>query len=329
MTAILENINPYSKFGLRRRATYDEIANLIGENEKLTGQLPDRTATMFKASPEGSFFDGMDSLEVLKEQQNRIHKRQLQELLLRQNLGSGTYHIERLRQQNQQMQPPEPETQSDTNIGEATMQSQLQERARQAVERQQRTAEAHQGVLDRASTPSVVRRIFENLSTPELRQPIPRQVTQPEGLSSGSEELLSEELMTAREKPSFEDKKQETIYFSLRVENPDADDTELDSASKVLNKYRDKTSGAIVQNIGQMTEIYDTLRDNGFIVQGSYNKMMNLIDKLNKTRGAEAKSEIRKQMRQHYTDTVYNVFIADIARRKGAMTKARARPSGM
>ena len=85
MTAILENINPYSKFGLRRRATYDEIANLIGENEKLTGELPNRDATFFKASPEGSFFDGMDSLEVLKEQQNRIHKRQLQELLLRQN----------------------------------------------------------------------------------------------------------------------------------------------------------------------------------------------------------------------------------------------------
>ena len=127
MTAVLENINAYSKFGLRRRPTYDEIANLIGENEQITGQLPNRDATFFKASPEGSFFDGMDSLEVLKEQQSRIHKRQLQELLLKQNVGSGTYHVERLRQQTQQMQPPEAETQSDTNIGQATMALELQE----------------------------------------------------------------------------------------------------------------------------------------------------------------------------------------------------------
>ena len=54
-TAILENINPYSKFGLKRKPTYEEIIGLIDENEKLTGKLPDRRATQYKASPEGSF----------------------------------------------------------------------------------------------------------------------------------------------------------------------------------------------------------------------------------------------------------------------------------
>ena len=44
-TAVLENINPYSKYGLKRRPTYEEIIGLIGENETLTGTLPDRTAT--------------------------------------------------------------------------------------------------------------------------------------------------------------------------------------------------------------------------------------------------------------------------------------------
>ena len=53
MTAVLENVNPYSKYGLKRRPTYDEIIGLIDDNEKLTGQLPDREATKFKASPEG------------------------------------------------------------------------------------------------------------------------------------------------------------------------------------------------------------------------------------------------------------------------------------
>ena len=76
-TATLEIINPYSKYGLKRRPTYNEIANLISENDTITGKLPDRTATFFKASPEGSFFDGLDHLEVLKEQQNRIQERQM------------------------------------------------------------------------------------------------------------------------------------------------------------------------------------------------------------------------------------------------------------
>ena len=39
-TATLELINPYSKLGLKRRPTYNEIINLIDENETITGQLP-------------------------------------------------------------------------------------------------------------------------------------------------------------------------------------------------------------------------------------------------------------------------------------------------
>ena len=35
-TASLELINSYAKFGLKRRPTYEEIANLIGENDLIT-----------------------------------------------------------------------------------------------------------------------------------------------------------------------------------------------------------------------------------------------------------------------------------------------------
>ena len=99
-TATLENVNKFDYLGLRRRPTYNEIIGLIKENETLTGELPNRDATFFKASNEGSFFDGMDSLEVLKEQQQRILQRQLQDLLLRQNVrqNGGTFHLERHRQ---------------------------------------------------------------------------------------------------------------------------------------------------------------------------------------------------------------------------------------
>ena len=86
MTAVLENVNKFSYLGLRRRPTYNEVIGLIKENEALANPLPNRDATFFKASNEGSFFDGLDHLEVLKEQQQRILQRQVQDLLLRQNV---------------------------------------------------------------------------------------------------------------------------------------------------------------------------------------------------------------------------------------------------
>ena len=82
-TQSLELINPYAKFGLKRRPTYEEIANLIGENDLITGKLPNRDATFFKASPQGSFFDGSDRLELLKDQQMRILDRQMREIMMR------------------------------------------------------------------------------------------------------------------------------------------------------------------------------------------------------------------------------------------------------
>ena len=88
-TAKLENINAFSHLGLKRRPTYDEVINLIDENETITGNLPDRTATFYKASPEGSFFDGTDAMELLKEQQNRIFQRQMQDLWWK---GQGNRH---------------------------------------------------------------------------------------------------------------------------------------------------------------------------------------------------------------------------------------------
>ena len=66
MTAVLENVDKFSYLGLRRRPTYNEVIGLIKENEVLANPLPNRDATFFKASNEGSFFDGLDHLEVLK-----------------------------------------------------------------------------------------------------------------------------------------------------------------------------------------------------------------------------------------------------------------------
>ena len=157
-TATLELINPFAKYGLKRRPAYDEIIGLIGESDTLTGQLPHRTATQFKASQEGSFFDGLDHLEILKEDQNRIQERQLRELMLR-NLGGGTYHLERFRQQRGENTPPQPETLNDDGMVDAQMITELQQRATASVNRQQQTGEAHQGLLSRSAS-SIMDGIF-------------------------------------------------------------------------------------------------------------------------------------------------------------------------
>lgn len=108
-TATLELINPYSKLGLKRRPTYDEIIGLIHENETITGNLPDRTATFYKASPEGSFFDGSDALEILKEQQNRIMEREMRDILMRRNvrLSGRTFNVDRIQASQSNTAPAE------------------------------------------------------------------------------------------------------------------------------------------------------------------------------------------------------------------------------
>ena len=199
MTAILENHNKYSYLGLRRRPTYNEIINLIGENETLTGTLPDRTATQFKASQEGSFFDGLDSLEVLKEQQNRIHERQMRELLMRQNTGGGTYNAMRIQQQIREGgQQVDAEVGEDTNLSDAQMQTELERRAREYADRQDQSREAHRtgGFLSR-TTSSVIEGIFGGLNRNQSNgSGAQRQVPTYRISSSGSE---NEGMQTAGE----------------------------------------------------------------------------------------------------------------------------------
>ena len=69
-TARFEIINPYQKYGLKRRPTFNEILGLIEEDQQMLRPFPDRTATQFRNSPQGSFFDGADHIELLKEQQD-------------------------------------------------------------------------------------------------------------------------------------------------------------------------------------------------------------------------------------------------------------------
>ena len=96
-TARFELNNPYAKYGLKRRPTFEEIVGLNSDDQKALKPLPNREATRFRNSPQGSFFDGSDAMELLKEQQNRILDRQMRDTILRrQSQTNGqTYHLER------------------------------------------------------------------------------------------------------------------------------------------------------------------------------------------------------------------------------------------
>ena len=228
-TATLELVNPYSKYGFKRRPTYNEIIGLINENETITGQLPDRTATLYKASPEGSFFDGTDALELIKEQQNRISQRQLQELLLKQNttLRGLTYNLERLRQSSSSSSS----SSTPVAIGEdrdtlsAGLQADLQEA--RLRDRQQQTGEAQAQELSRQSRLPVLQGFISESLTPIFNMipspasgsvfpvlPIPSRQQQEE-----EEELIpDEEMMTAREEaPKQKSKLMKDISYSTNI----------------------------------------------------------------------------------------------------------------
>ena len=233
-TAVLEKVNKFSYLGLRRRPTYNEIIGLSKENETLTGQLPNRDATFFKASNEGSFFDGLDSLEVLKEQQQRILQRQMQDLLLRQNVrqNQGTFHVERHRQNTPSSSSSSTPIAVGSDFGTlrvAGMQTELQERARQAMSRQQQTGEAHAEQTSQQARLPTLDSFLSDITSPLRRmiRPLPIPSRQPEtadlttdDVEEAQEQFFPEEMTTARgEEPKKPAKLMSKISYSTNISN--------------------------------------------------------------------------------------------------------------
>ena len=219
-TATLELVNPYSKLGLKRRPTYDEIINLIDENETITGKLPDRTATFYKASPEGSFFDGTDHLEILKEQQNRILEREMRGILMRQNARANgrTFNVDRI-QSSSSSGTATPEVQADTGgMVSAQIQTELEARARRETSRQQARFETHRDEVQRQGFVPTIQSFLSGITTPirtrtrrssesrEHSRPTPIDLSREE--EEEAEEEYFPEMMTAREEQEQQQEEQ-------------------------------------------------------------------------------------------------------------------------
>ena len=200
-TARLELINPYAKYGLKRRPTYDEIAGVIRENETLTGELPDRNATFFKKTPQGSFFDGLDKLDKIKEQHSRITQRQISELLLQQYATENNVSLSVARQQmRSEIQQTQPILQGDQGAqAQALIEGNLQTMERLRREREEQTGIAHrEGTF--LGIPSLVESLGRTRIPTIGRETIPEART-PIGEDEGdtSPELIPDEVMTRRQ----------------------------------------------------------------------------------------------------------------------------------
>ena len=280
-TATLELVHPYSKYGFKRRPTYDEIIGLINENETITGQLPDRTATLYKASPEGSFFDGTDALELLKEQQSRILQRQMQDLMLRQTVRSngGTFNLERHRQ-SASGTSSSAEVQPDRDMLSAQVQADLMERQRRMTDRQQQTGQASQSFLQRTTSLPTISGMMSSLrgggaggsagSAQHFDLP---SNDPPEVITSSTSEA---EMMTARTNP------EDTIKNALQSKRPDASEGLITGVAGVLMKYNSLTPGQIATNFSNFTilnQIYRALHRSGFISESVLDEYQTLANK--------------------------------------------------
>ena len=225
-TAVLENNNKFAYLGLTRRPTYDELIGLINENASLFGPTPDRRASVFKASPEGSFFDGLNYTDKLKEEQERILNKQMRDILFRQNVGNQSIAIAQLQQNNQGGSTPSSQSNQlpqQTSLGEGLLQEQLQQRAQQALQRAQQTGDAHRGILG-GGLDTIASRIF-NLTPLGSRAPTPIAQPMPQSFNISSEdepELMTDaEMQTARGEPPPEDAERK-ITYSTNIKNMSA-----------------------------------------------------------------------------------------------------------
>ena len=200
-TARFELDNPYQKYGLKRKPTFNEILGLLSEDQKLLRPFPDRTATQFRNSPQGSFFDGSDHVELLKEQQNRVLDRQIREMILRKQAqeSGGTFHLNRHNDSftsEQSVSDSGMMTPSDVSssqiIYHADARRELEQRARGLAERQQQIGQRHGEAVNRLNdtlTRNMLRSGFNDLRGMPESEPLQDDVSEEELIPAEDEHL--------------------------------------------------------------------------------------------------------------------------------------------
>ena len=299
--ASLELISPYAKFGLKRRPTYEEIANLIGENDLITGKLPNRDATFFKASPQGSFFDGSDHLELLKDQQMRILDRQMREIMMRQEAhGNGhTYALHRRNTEAEAPPPPEQQTepmvQRDTeSMQEASLTAQLSEMARKDAEAKQKRNQAFANVLAKGSDALINTLASSKFYTKQI-QDIARSSTDT-GVEAEQEaeqeaevvEKTEEEGRTASNLSPADAK----TYDRLKERHSDETWDVIKPALEILTSVKHRTPREFANNTSETSNVVRNMYDLGLVSEREFDGYFKIIQLLDNTKGKTARMQL-------------------------------------
>ena len=182
----------------------------------------------------------------MKEEQQRILQRQLQDLLLRQTVraNGGTFHMER-HQQSISETAPSAEVQPDRSMLPAQVQADLERRQQQLRDRQQQTGQATQSFLQRSTTMPIIGGMLSSLrgsgargvggtSSGAQHFDLPaNDPPEPEVTSSGT--TSEAEMLTARTNP------EDLIKNALQSKRPEADEGLINNVEEVLVKYSNYT----------------------------------------------------------------------------------------
>ena len=68
----------------QRRSRYEDILDIVNDNEEALKPFPNRDAVFYKASNKGSRFHGRDHLDKLTAEQRRINERMMRDNMMRE-----------------------------------------------------------------------------------------------------------------------------------------------------------------------------------------------------------------------------------------------------
>ena len=103
-----------------RRSRYEDILELVNDNEDALKPFPNRDAVFYKQSNKGTRFDGKDHLDKLKVQEKQIAERIARDLMQRQYAEDNDMTHRSLFTQHDRPEPEQPRSPEQFNIGTDT-----------------------------------------------------------------------------------------------------------------------------------------------------------------------------------------------------------------
>ena len=100
-----------------RRSRYEDILELVNDNEDALKPFPNRDAVFYKQSNKGTRFDGKDHLDKLKVQEKQIAERIVRDHMLREYASDNGLTHRALFTQHDRPEPEQPRTPEQFNIG--------------------------------------------------------------------------------------------------------------------------------------------------------------------------------------------------------------------